>query len=102
MTSGSLIPLIMVAGLAPLTQSVLVRTKSVMAGRDGPPLLQPYRDVWKLARRGAVYSESTSWIFRMGPTVGLASLILALTMIPFGGLPSLSAFSGDFVAIIYL
>jgi formate hydrogenlyase subunit 4 len=102
MTSGSLIPLILAAALAPLMQSVIVRTKSVMAGRDGPPLLQPYRDVWKLARKGAVYSESTSWIFRMGPTVGLASLILALTLIPFGGFPSLSAFSGDFVAIIYL
>ena len=66
-------------------QSLIVRTKSVIAGREGQPLLQPYRDVWKLARKGAVYSESTSWIFRMGPTVGLASLILALTMIPFGG-----------------
>ncbi len=30
-------------------------------------LLQPYRDLWKLLRKGAVYSNTTTWIFRMGP-----------------------------------
>lgn len=38
----------------------------------------------------------------MGPTVGLASIILALALLPFGGFPALSAFSGDFVLIAYL
>src|SRR5216683_2787352 len=102
MPSGSPLPVILATTLAPLMQSLIVRTKSVIAGREGQPLLQPYRDVWKLARKGAVYSESTSWIFQMGPTIGLASLVLALTAIPFGGFPSLSAFSGDFVAVVYL
>jgi len=102
MISGSLLPLILAASLAPLMQSVVVRTKSVMAGRVGQPLLQPYWDVWKLARKGAIYSNATSWIFQMGPTIGLASLIAALTLIPFGGFPPLSAFSGDFVLVVYL
>ncbi len=102
MISGSLIPLILAALLAPLMQAVIARTKSVVAGRVGQPLLQPYRDLWKLVRKGAVYSRTTSWIFRMGPTVGLASIILAVALIPFGGFPALSPFSGDFVLVAYL
>src|SRR5271157_1003767 len=98
----SLLPLMLAAVLAPLVQAVITRTKSVLAGRVGQPLLQPYRDLWKLARKGAVYSHTTSWIFRMGPTVGLASLICAIALIPFGGFPALAAFSGDFVMVAYL
>lgn len=102
MLSGSILPLILAAVLAPLMQAVITRTKSVMAGRLGQPLLQPYRDLWKLLRKGAVYSSTTTWIFQMGPPVGLASVLIALALIPFGGLPALSAFSGDFVLIAYL
>jgi formate hydrogenlyase subunit 4 len=102
MTSGSLIPLILAALLAPLVNAVIARTKAIIAGRVGQPLLQPYRDLWKLARKGAVYSRTTSWIFKMGPTVGLASLILAVALIPFGGFPALSSFAGDFVLLAYL
>lgn len=102
MISGSLIPLILAALLAPLVNAVIARTKAIIAGRVGQPLLQPYRDLWKLVRKGAVYSRTTSWIFKMGPTVGLASLILAVALIPFGGFPALSSFSGDFVLLAYL
>jgi len=99
---SSLLPLMLAAALAPLVQAVITRTKSVMAGRVGPPLLQPYRDLWKLARKGAVYSHTTSWIFQMGATIGLASLICAVALVPFAGFPALTAFSGDFVMVAYL
>jgi len=88
--------------LAPLMQAVITRTKSVMAGRVGQPLLQPYWDLLKLLRKGAVYSNTTTWIFQMGPAVGLASVILAMALVPFGGLSAPFAFSGDFVLIAYL
>ncbi|MCK7470158.1 MAG: hypothetical protein MZU95_04655 [Desulfomicrobium escambiense] len=32
-----------------------------------------YRDLAKLLRKGAVYSRTTSWVFRAGPVVGLAA-----------------------------
>ncbi|MGA9667391.1 MAG: NADH-quinone oxidoreductase subunit H, partial [Gallionella sp.] len=82
-------------------QAIIIRTKSVFAGRVGQPLLQPYFDLWKLAHKGAVYSHTTSWIFQMGPTVGLASLICVAALIPFAGFPALAAFSGDFVLVAY-
>ncbi|HZI93106.1 MAG TPA: hydrogenase, partial [Patescibacteria group bacterium] len=42
--------------LAPLAPGLIARTKSIIAGRIGPPLLQPWRDILKLLRKGAVYS----------------------------------------------
>lgn len=102
MIAGSLLPLIVALALAPLMQAVIVRTKSVMAGRKGQGLMQPYRDLWKLLHKSAVYSQTTSWIFQMGPVVGLTSLLLALTLIPFGGFSALSSFSNDFIVLAYL
>jgi formate hydrogenlyase subunit 4 len=98
----SLLPLILALVFAPLMQGVIVRTKSMMAGRIGQPLMQPYWDLWKLLRKGAVYGQTTSWLFQLSPVVGLASILLAVTLIPFGGFPSISAFSGDFVVFAYL
>src|SRR6266699_587926 len=42
--------------LAPLLLGLINRTKAFVAGRRGPPLLQPYRDVVKCLRGGAVVS----------------------------------------------
>jgi formate hydrogenlyase subunit 4 len=88
--------------LAPLLLGIIGRTKAVLAGRIGQPLLQPYHDLRKLTRKGAVYSRTTSWVFRAGPVVGLAAVLVALTLLPFGGLPAPCAFQGDFVLLAYL
>ena len=55
--------------LAPLLGGVIARTKAFVAGRTGAPLLQGYFDLAKLLRKGAVYSTTTSWVFRAGPVV---------------------------------
>jgi len=102
MIAGSTIPLIIALTLAPLMQSVISRTKAIVAGRAGQQIAQPYRDLWKLLQKGAVYSDTSTWIFRMGPVVTLASLLLALAFVPFGGFHSLAAFSGDFIFVAYL
>jgi formate hydrogenlyase subunit 4 len=87
---------------APLLLGVINRTKAWFAGRVGPPLLQPYFDLWKLLHKGAVYSRTTTWVFRAGPTIGLSAVILALTLVPFGGAPALGAFPGDLLLFAYL
>jgi len=87
---------------APLLLGVINRTKAVFAGRTGQPLLQPYYDIWKLLRKGAVYSGTTSWIFRTGPVLGLAVTLVASLLMPFGGLPAAISFNGDLILFIYL
>jgi formate hydrogenlyase subunit 4 len=81
---------------------VIAKTKAWFAGRSGPPLLQPYFDVWKLLQKGAVYSRTTTWIFRAGPIVSLAALLSAGLLVPLGSASSPLSFSGDVIAFAYL
>ena len=88
--------------LAPLLLGVINRTKALVAGRTGQPLLQPYHDLLKLLRKGAVYSRTTTWIFRAGPIVGLAAVLVATTLVPLGGAAAALAFPGDLILFAYL
>jgi formate hydrogenlyase subunit 4 len=94
-------PLLALA-LSPLLGGVIARTKSLFAGRTGPPLLQPYHDLARLLRKGAVYSGTTTIVFRAAPVVALAAVVVATLVIPFGGAPALLAFPGDFVLVVGL
>jgi formate hydrogenlyase subunit 4 len=97
----SLIHPVLALLLAPLLLGVINRVKAVFAGRTGQPLLQAYFDLFKLLRKGAVYSRTTTWIFRAGPIVGLASVLVALSVVPFGGISSLFHFGGDLLLLAY-
>lgn len=88
--------------LAPLLPGLINRTKAFFAGRRGPPLLQMYYDLWKLLQKGAVYSRTTTWVFVAGPVVSLASVLVALSIVPLGGVPGLLAFTGDFLLVAYV
>ena len=101
-TAPSLLGLLFALSLAPLAQGLIARTKSLAAGRQGPPLLQNWVDVWKLLRKGAVLSETTTWLFRAGPIVGLAGVLAALVLIPCMGAPALLAFPGDLILLVLL
>ena len=87
---------------APLLPGLINRTKAYFAGRKGPPLLQSYHDLLKLLRKGAVFSRTTTWIFRAGPLVSLSAVMATLALVPLGGAPSLVAFSGDIILFVYL
>jgi len=92
----------LLAGLlfAPLLVGLVRRTKAIAAGRRGDPLLQVYADLFKLARKGAVYSRTTTWLFRAGPALGLACALAALTLLPMGGTSALVAFPGDLLLLV--
>jgi formate hydrogenlyase subunit 4 len=96
MSIQTFIPLLMALLLSPLLQGIINRTKALFAGRCGPPLLQTYYDLWKLLHKGAVYSRTTSWLFRAGPMLGLAAMLVAAMLVPFGNFPAFIAFPADF------
>ncbi|MGE0683888.1 MAG: respiratory chain complex I subunit 1 family protein [Candidatus Binatia bacterium] len=102
MVIASLFPPFLALVFAPLLLGITNRTKATMAGRVGQPLLQLYYDLWKLLQKGAVYSRTTTWVFRAGPIVGLGAVLTALALMPFGGIPALLAFPGDLVVFAYL
>jgi formate hydrogenlyase subunit 4 len=98
----TLLHLAALLALPPLVLGIVNRTKAIFAGRKGPPLLQAYYDLAKLLRKGAVYSRTTTWVFRAGPVVGLAAIASAGLLLAMGGAPGLVSFAGDFVLFAYL
>ena len=88
--------------LPPLLLGVINKTKAWFAGRTGPSVLQPYHDLSKLMRRGLVLSATTTWVFRAGPLVALATALLAGLLVPFGGLGAPLSFTGDLILFAYL
>ena len=87
---------------APLLLGVVNRVKAKVAGRRGQPLLQPYFDLRQLLGKGAVYSDTSTWVFRASPPVGLAVLLCTLLIVPFGGITGAIAFPGDLFAFAAL
>ncbi len=75
--------------LAPLQLGIIQRVKAWFAGRRGAPLLQPYHDLWRLLHKGAVYSHTTTWVFRLAPSVALACSLGAAALLPSNALPTL-------------
>jgi len=81
---------------------MVVRTKSIASGRKGPGLFQPMKDIFRLLKKGSIYSKTTSLIFKIAPTAYLASVLMAILMIPHGNSPGFISFNGDFVMFAYI
>ena len=94
------IVLILIAGI--FFTGVIIRTKSIASGRKGPGIFQPIKDVVRLFKKGAVYSETTSFIFQIAPTIYFASVVMAMFVIPFGHSKGIISFNGDFIFFAYV
>jgi formate hydrogenlyase subunit 4 len=92
--------LILVAGL--FYTGIIIRTKSIASGRKGPGIFQPLADVVRLFKKGVVYSQTTSFIFRIAPAIYFSSVVLAMLVIPFGQSKGFLSFNGDFIFFAYV
>jgi formate hydrogenlyase subunit 4 len=81
---------------------IIIRTKSIASGRKGPGIFQPLKDVIRLFKKGAVYSKTTSFIFQIAPSVYIASVIMAIMVIPLGEYKGIISFDGDFIFFAYV
>lgn len=90
--------LVMLLVIAPALPGIATKTKAVLTGRRGAPVLQLYYDLGKLARKGSVYSTTTTWVFRAGPVILLVSLLAAALLLPLDGRAAPARFAGDLVA----
>lgn len=88
--------------LPPLLFGVITKTKALFAGRVGPPLLQPYYDLFKLFRKGSVFSTTTTWVFLAGPVIGLVTAAMAMLLVPLANSTAPVSFAGDLILLAYL
>lgn len=88
--------------LPPLIPGLITKVKARMAGRTGPPVFQLYYDLAKLARKEAVFSRTTTWVFLVGPVGTVAALLVASLLVPFGQTAAPVTFEGDVILFAYL
>jgi len=87
---------------APLFPGIILKVKAFWAGKQGPPLLIKYYTFFKLLKKGSVYSNSTTFVFGMGPTISLSAVIMALLIFPLAGSAPIIAFEGDVILLFYM
>jgi formate hydrogenlyase subunit 4 len=88
--------------LAPLLTGFIRKVKARLLRRQGPPLLQVYRDLWRLLRKEAVIAESASWLFRAAPYLIFAATWVAAALVPTFATGLLFSWSADLIAIVAL
>jgi formate hydrogenlyase subunit 4 len=86
----------------PLLLGVINKTKAACAGRTGASVFQPYAELRKLLGKGAVYSRTTTWVFRLGPIVSLSATLGAGLLVPLQGGRLPWSFTGDVLLFAYL
>jgi formate hydrogenlyase subunit 4 len=94
--------MLLVLLLAPLLTGFVRKVKARLLRRQGPPLLQPYRDLIRLMRKDVVLAESASWLFRVIPYVIFGGTWVAASLVPTFGTGLLFSWSADLIAIIAL
>ena len=94
--------MLVVLALAPLLTGFVRKVKARLLRRQGPPLIQPYRDLVRLMRKEVVLAESASWLFRVIPYLIFAATWVAAALVPTFRTGLLFSWTADLIAIIAL
>jgi formate hydrogenlyase subunit 4 len=94
--------MLLVLGLSPLLTGFVRKVKARLLRRQGPPLVQPYRDLIRLMRKDVVLAENASWLFRVIPYIVFAGTWVAASLVPTFRSGLLFSWSADLIAIIAL
>jgi formate hydrogenlyase subunit 4 len=91
-----------VLALAPLLTGYVRKVKARLMRRQGPPIVQPYRDLLRLIRKEAIVAESASWLFRAAPYLVFASIWVAAALVPTFAIGLIFAWAADLIALVAL
>ena len=97
-----LVQLLLVLALAPLLTGYVRKLKAKLLRREGPPLVQPYRDLLKLMRKEAVLAHNASWVFRAAPYLIFATTLIAASLVPTFATGLVFSSAADLIAIVAL
>ncbi len=88
--------------LAPLLTGFVRKVKARLVRRQGPSVLQPYRDLMRLIRKDVVLAESASWLFRVVPYLVFAATWVAAALVPTFAIGLIFGWTADLIALIAL
>jgi formate hydrogenlyase subunit 4 len=96
------IQMALVLALSPLLTGFVRKAKARMLRRQGPSVLQPYRDLLRLMRKEVVLADNASWLFRITPYLIFATTWVAAALVPTFATGLLFSWSADLIAIVAL
>lgn len=98
--AGQGVQMFLVLLLAPAIVGLVRIVKARLMRRQGPPLLQAYRDLLKLCRKETVFAANASWIFRTAPYLVFALTWVAAALIPTFAAGLMFNWAADAVALV--
>jgi formate hydrogenlyase subunit 4 len=100
--AGQALQMAIVVAVAPLLIGISRKVKARLLRRIGPPVLQPYFDIWKLMHKEMVLAHNASWIYRVAPYVVFAVTWVAAALVPTYCTNLLFSWSADLIVIVAL
>jgi len=97
-----LLHLLLMLAAAPALTGLVRKAKALLLGRRGPPVLQPYRDLWRLLRKEAIVAESASVLFRVAPYLTFTAVWVAISLVPAFSTDLLLGPTADLIALAAL
>ncbi len=88
--------------LAPLLSGLIASISARLQGRRGPSPLQPYRELRRLWSRARISPEPRTIVYELAPLLVVASLCVALLMVPIGGRSGAWPFGNDAIVLVGL
>lgn len=85
-----------------LMVGVIKKTKAFFAGRKGVSIWQPLWDFLRLMKKDAVYSKTTSWVFKLAPVISFATIIFASLFVPLAGGKAIINIQFAFIIFAYI
>jgi len=86
--------------LAPLYEGLMRKLKAAIHSRIGPPITQPYLDLFKLLGKEDLRTTG-GMLYGAAPALTLGSVLLLALLVPMGARPPF-AFAGDIVVLLYV
>ena len=96
------VQMFLVLAIAPLILGVTRKVKARLLRRIGPPVYQPYLDLWKLMHKEAVLAHNASWLYRTAPYCVFAVTWVAAALVPTFATGLMFSWSADIIAIVAL
>lgn len=94
--------MLLVLIVAPLITGLVRKMKARLLRRQGPPILQPYRDLIRLLRKEVVLADNASWLFRAAPYLIFAATWVAAALVPTFATGLLFSWTADLIALVAL
>jgi formate hydrogenlyase subunit 4 len=94
--------MLLVLLMAPLLTGFVRKVKARLLRRQGPPIVQPYRDLIRLFQKDVVLATNASWLFRVAPYLIFAATWVAAALVPTFATGLLFSWTADLIAIAAL